>query len=151
MAGGMVAMMVVACILTACAQAYPIPRAPEGDPIQAARELSDAPDPVRDGDAAGSCGEFVLDQGQSVPASAVECLSAAASANDSGELAWTFPTVGGDPIVHFAFVDGAGEVTLYVTNAFDSYGGDPGWTTTSCADVVAAAARPSARPSGGCP
>ncbi|KRA25024.1 hypothetical protein ASD65_11760 [Microbacterium sp. Root61] len=43
MAGAIVAVIGAALLLTACVQTYPISRAPDGDPIQAARELPDAP------------------------------------------------------------------------------------------------------------
>lgn len=138
-AGAIVAVMAAASLLTACVQTYPIARAPAGDPIQAARELPDAPDAVRDGEAAVSCGEFALGQGEELPTEAVQCLSRAALADEDAELAWTFPTTEGDPMVYFAFVgDGDDEVTVFTTNAFDSYGGDPGWTKNSCMDVVVA-------------
>ena len=123
-------------VLTGCAQAYPIPRAPQGNPIDAARALSDAPEEVRNGDAANTCGEFALDQGDGVPTEAVDCLSTALASQQEAELAWTLPTTEGDPLVYFAFVGGGNdEVTVITTNAFDSYGGDPTWTSTSCADV----------------
>jgi hypothetical protein len=137
--GACVGVALLGSLLAGCAPAYPIPRAPEGDPIQAAREFSDAPEAVRNGDAARTCGAFVLDQGERVPAEAVDCLSTALAAREEAELAWTFPTAEGDPIVHFAFVgETTDEVTVVVTNAFDSYGGDPSWTSSTCADVAAA-------------
>lgn len=101
--------------------------------------MSDAPDIVKTGNAAASCGEFELGQGESLSSSAVDCLATAASAKEHAELAWTVPTVEGDPIVHFAFVaDGSDIVTLHVTSAFDSFGGESGWSALSCADAVAA-------------
>lgn len=132
--------MFCASLLTACGLAYPVSRAPIGDPIHAARALSDAPAAVRDSPVAESCGEFILDQGESVPTDAVQCLSAAANANQDAELAWTDPTTEGDPIVHFAFVTGNGtdDVVVYTTNEFDSYGGEFGWTKSSCSDLAAA-------------
>ncbi len=136
---GMLALVVLVAPLAGCAQSYPIPRAPSGDPIVAAAALPDAPDAVRDGDPETSCGAFVLGQGEVVPADAVECLIAAQAADDDAELAWSFPTTEGDPIVQFAVVTaGSDEVTVYTTNAFDSYGGDPQWTKSSCNDLVAA-------------
>jgi hypothetical protein len=133
------AVLASALLLSACAQTGPVARAPEGDPIQAARELPDAPPAVRDGDTTDSCGEFVLDQGESLPSDAVQCLSAAVATDAIAELAWSFPTVEGDPIVSFAFVeDGSDEVTVFSTNAFDSYGGDPAWTKSSCSDPAIA-------------
>lgn len=134
-----VAAIVAASLLTACAQAHPVPRAPDGDPIQAARELPDAPDAVREGTAAESCGEFVLPQGGTIPADAVDCLATAASLRQSAELSWATPTVEGDPIVYFALVaDGSDEVTVHTTNAFDSFGGDPSWTTKMCTTAAVA-------------
>ena len=123
--------------LPACAQSGPISRAPDGDPIEAAKALSDAPDLVQASDPDGSCGAFVLGQADSVPTDAVECLSAAASNGASAELAWSFPTTEGDPIVSFAFTGDGADVTVYTTNAFDSYGGDPEWAQRTCDPATA--------------
>lgn len=141
--GGSLALMTVAALLSGCVQSSPIGRAPAGDPIDAARALSDAPAPVRTSDAKESCGAFVLPQGASLPSGAVECLKAAVSTRDAAVLAWSVPTSEGDPIVSFAFVaPGSGEVTVYSTNAFDSYGGDRGWTQSSCSDPAIATSLP---------
>ena len=134
---GMVALVGGVLLLSACAQSYPIPRAPDGDPIEAAQALSDAPDVVRASDAQESCGAFVLGQGETVPTDAVECLSAAVSSGEPAELAWSLLTTEGDPIVSFAFAGIGAEVAVYTTNAFDSYGGDPQWTETSCDPATA--------------
>lgn len=136
--GHMLTLMSVAALLSGC-QSSPIGRAPAGDPIEAAQALSDAPAPVRSSDAKRKCGAFVLAQGQTLPSEAVKCLQAAVSNRDAAELAWSVPTTEGDPIVSFAFVaPTSGEVTVYSTNAFDSYGGDTGWTQRSCSDPVVA-------------
>ncbi|GAA3212936.1 hypothetical protein GCM10017690_25640 [Microbacterium terregens] len=74
-----------------------------------------------------------------MPTEAVQCLTRAASTGEDAELAWTYPTTEGDPMVYFAFVaDGDDEVTVFTTNAFDSFGGDPTWTTNSCIDAIVA-------------
>lgn len=99
---GMVALVGGVSLLSACAQSYPSPRAPDGDPIEAAQALSDAPDVVRASGPQESCGAFVLGQGETVPTDAVECLSAAVSSGEPAELAWSLPTTEGDPIVSFA-------------------------------------------------
>lgn len=113
-------------------------RAPDGNPIDAARALSDAPEVVREGNAATSCGEFVLGQGEELPSEAVACLTAATE-KEKAELAWSYPTTEGDPIVYFAYVASWNEgVGLSLTNEFDSYGGDYGWTSLSCPDAVTA-------------
>jgi len=139
MSGGILALMAVAALLSGCVQSYPAGRAPAGDPIDAAQALSDAPGPVRSSDAEKTCGAFVLTQGQTLPADAVDCLTAAVANRDSAQLAWSVPTSEGDPIVSFAFVTPrSGEVTVYSTNAIDSYGGDAGWTQRSCSDPVIA-------------
>lgn len=135
---GLGVIVVAVALLSACAQSYPIPRAPDGDPIEAAKALSDAPDSVRASHADASCGKFVLGQGEAVPAEAVECLAAAVSSGEPAELAWSSPTTEGDPIVSFAFAGSNAEVTVYTTNAFDSYGGDPQWTRGSCDPTTAA-------------
>lgn len=59
---GLGVIVVAVALLSACAQSYPIPRAPDGDPIEAAKALSDAPDSVRASHADASCGKFVLGQ-----------------------------------------------------------------------------------------
>lgn len=135
--GGTFALLGVLSILAACAQSYPIPRAPDGDPIEAAKALSDAPDIVRDIEAEASCGAYVLDQGEALPTDAVDCLSAAISSGEPAALAWSFPTTEGDPIVSFAFAGSGDEVTVYKTNAFDSYGGDLQWTKSTCDPTIA--------------
>ncbi|MFI8631910.1 hypothetical protein ACIGEP_04850 [Microbacterium sp. NPDC077663] len=122
----------VTALMGSCAS-YPIPRAPDGDPILAARALSDAPDVVRAGDAERSCGAFVLGQGEELPQESLTCLVQAANAGQHAELSWSSPTTEGDPIVSFAFTAEGGDVTVYETNAFDSYGGGQTWTQTSCA------------------
>ncbi|WDF31970.1 hypothetical protein PTW37_08695 [Arthrobacter agilis] len=113
-------------------------RAPDGNPIDAARALPDAPGVVREGSAATSCGEFVLEQGEKLPAEAIAYLTTATEA-DEAELAWSHPTTEGDPIVYFAYVAGWNVgVGLSMTNEFDSYGGDYGWTVLSCPDATTA-------------
>ncbi|NQX25847.1 hypothetical protein HQQ81_00590 [Microbacteriaceae bacterium VKM Ac-2854] len=104
---------------------------PPADPIAAARALPDAAGSVRTGEA--SCGEFVLDQGEEIPAEAVDCL---ASAEGVAEIAWSTPTTEGDPIVSFAQVaPWQPGVYLYRTTAFDDFGGDGySWTMFSCTD-----------------
>ncbi|MBD3943447.1 hypothetical protein IF188_17280 [Microbacterium sp. NEAU-LLC] len=137
MLGGTLTLLGIVALLAACAQSYPIPRAPDGDPIEAAKALSDAPDLVHSSSAEESCGAFVLGQDEAVPTDAVDCLSAAVSSGEDAALAWSFPTTEGDPIVSFAFAAGGAEVTVYTTNAFDSYGGDPEWTQSSCDPITA--------------
>ena len=135
--------LVLACgalVLTSCTRSVPgfTNRAPDGDPIDAARALPDAPGVVRQGNAATSCGEFVLGQGEELPAEAVACLSAATEKEEAG-LAWSHPTTEGDPIVYFAYVASWNQgVGLSVTNEFDSYGGDHGWASLSCPDATTA-------------
>lgn len=135
--GGMVALVGGVSLLPACAQSYPIPRAPDGDPIEAAQALSDALDVVRTSDAEESGGAYVLGQGETVPTDAVECLSAAVSSGEAAQLAWSFPTIEGDPIDSVAFAGTGAEIAVYKTNASDSYGGDPQWTETLCDPATA--------------
>lgn len=124
----------VALVLTSCTtSAYPTPRAPSGDPIQAARALPDAPGAIQGAVAAATCGQFALGQGEDVPAEAVACLDASAAGGSEAELAWSRPTAEGDPIVYFAIAAPRNEnVVLFRTNHFDSYGGSFGWTTQAC-------------------
>jgi hypothetical protein len=130
-----------ALLVTSCAGSWTgfTDRAPDGDPIDAARALSDASGVVQEGDAATSCGEFVLGQGEELPAKAVACLTAA-TAKKEAELAWSYPTSEGDPIVYFAYVASWNEVVgLSMTNEFDRHsGGDYGWTSLSCPDAATA-------------
>ena len=113
-------------------------RAPDGDPIDAARALTDAPDWVNDANPGDSCGEFELGQDQSVPPGATECLDAAALPGRNAELAWTTPTAEGDPIVWFAFAQPGQGVVVLSTNEFDSHGGEFMWSDFHCPDAVAA-------------
>lgn len=124
-------------LLSACAQSHTVRRAPDGDPIEAAKALSGAPEVVSASEPENGCGVFILNQGDDgPPPEAIECLSAAASSGEPAELAWSFPTTEGDPIVSFAFTEGSG-VVVYTTNAFDSYGGEPQWQRTSCEAITA--------------
>jgi hypothetical protein len=137
---GMLALAGSALLITSCMGSIQgfTDRSPDGDPIDAARALSDAPEVVRGGTAASTCGEFVLDQGGVVPAEAIACL-AAATEKEEAELAWSYPTTEGGPIVYFAYVTSWNEgVVLSMTNEFDSYGGEFGWTQQSCPDATTA-------------
>jgi hypothetical protein len=128
-------------LLTGCASA-PVSRAPEGDPIDAARALPDAGGIVSIGDATGTCGEYVLEQGEELPPEAGACLVDASARGEAAELAWSTPTSEGDPIVSFAFVGGtATRLLVYTTHAFDRHSGleeplSPGesWTGHACDD-----------------
>jgi len=123
-------------VLTACSGGS---SAPESDPIRAARELRDAPVIVEEGNAADTCGEFVFDHGEAVPVEAVSCLDAAMIAKEEAELAWSSLTDEGDPIVHFAYTaPGKAGIAVSVTNEFDSYAGDHGWTAGLCPDATTA-------------
>lgn len=129
-----------ALLITSCVGSVPgsSSRPPEGDPIDAARALSDAPAVVQGGVAENTCGEFVLDQGGVIPAEAVACLTMATE-KEEAELAWSYPTTEGDPIVYFAYVATWNEgVVVSMTNEFDSHGGEFGWTQQSCPDATAA-------------
>lgn len=138
-----VGVSVLACcalLLTSCVGSVQgfTNRAPDGDPIDAARALPDAPGVVQEGNAEISCGEFVLGQGEELPAEAIACLTAATE-KEEAELVWGHPTTEGDPIVYFAYVASWNEgVGLVITNEFDSYGGDHGWTQLSCPDAATA-------------
>jgi len=78
----------------------------------------------------------VLDQGGVVPAAALECLSGGDPARDR-ELAVAWPTVEGQPIVHFFLVSAAHDVVdLDVSSHFDDFGPKE-WTHRTC--TVAAA------------
>lgn len=113
--------------------------APEGDPIRAARALRDAPLIVQEGNAADTCGEFVLDQTELVPINAVACLDTAAAAGEEAELAWSSLTDEGDPVVSFAYTApwNAG-IVFSLTNEYNSYADDHGWTTGLCPDATTA-------------
>jgi len=133
----------VALLLSGCASApAPESRAPEGDPIAAARALPDAGGIVSIGDATGTCGEYVLEQGEELPAEAGACLVDAYARGEAAELAWSTPTSEGDPLVSFAFVGGtATRLLVYTTHAFDRHSGlekplSPGesWTGHACDD-----------------
>jgi len=131
-------LVAIALLLSGCVQG-PASRAPSGDAIDAARALSDAPAPVRTSDAKNSCRVFAVAQGHALPSAAVNCLKAAVSDNQPAQLAWSYPTTEGDPIVSFAFVEASSaQVTVYTTNAFDSYGGDPRWAQSTCSDPAIA-------------
>ncbi len=79
-----------------------------------------------------ACGEYELDQGESIPQEAVDCM---AEAGENGAtLTVTTPTVEGDPIVttYTALPDGGMEVYADMTE--DRYGG--GTSLVVCPDAV---------------
>ncbi|SMH50984.1 hypothetical protein SAMN06295885_3644 [Rathayibacter oskolensis] len=132
------AVLVAASALSGCVPG-PSSRAPEGDPIAAARALPNAGGVIKDG--ARSCGEFVLEQGEDVPEEARDCLVAASVAGEPAELAWSTPTSEGDPIVSFATVGLGRGIQVYTTDAFDRHSRieDPtspgaGWSGYACDD-----------------
>ncbi|MCU1403868.1 MAG: hypothetical protein JWQ43_171 [Glaciihabitans sp.] len=136
---GLEAVLLIGAALVLGGCSTPIPSAPADNPIAAARELRDAPEVVREGSAADTCGEFVLDQGDGVPVDAIACLDAARQEEKIAELAWSSLTMEGDPIVRFAFAAPYNEgVVVFTTYAFDSYVRDPRWSTQTCIDTTAA-------------
>ncbi|WP_306233855.1 hypothetical protein [Agrococcus beijingensis] len=105
---------------------------PPAEPIVAARALGDAPDGVH---AEATCGQLELDQGEELPAAAIACVDAALAAGEAAALAWSSPTVEGDPIVRFAVVEaGASTIAVHATTGFDRYG-TPGWTRDHCVAI----------------
>lgn len=118
---------------------------PRGNVIAQTRDLPNAPDPVRNAAGQISCGEFVLDQRGEIPAEAVACLAGALGSDV--ELALTFPTTEGDPIVYF--IIGVAQqrqpapgraLDIYRTSHWDKFGstGDRDiWWRATC-DAVAA-------------
>jgi len=122
-------------VRTAATVAAPdLATSPESDPaIALARQLYDAPAAVSTGNAVGSCGEFQLGHVDQLPDEAIDCLADAAG-TASAELAWTAPTIEGDPIVSFAFVGpGMTGVQVVTTNTFDSWAGDNArWAAVVC-------------------
>ena len=107
--GGAVVTVLIAAALAGCATAGP------GAP---------PPPPA-------SCGEYTLDQGESIPQDAVDCMS---DPGDGATLKVTAPTVEGDPIVttYTAYRNGTIQVTIDATK--DRYGG--GTSIQHCAEAV---------------
>lgn len=106
---------------------------PPAEPIVAARALGDAPDAVQ---AEATCGELELDQGEVLPDAAIACIGEALAAGGAAALAWSSPTVEGDPIVSFAVVEeGAARIAVHTTTDFDRYGAG-GWTLARCAAIA---------------
>lgn len=141
-----VAAVVTAVALAACAGPG-VGGGGGAHPIDSARALHDAPaavaataaDSGATSAAVTDCGDFELDQGERLPASATDCLAAAPA-----RLAWSSVTSEGDPTPTFAFTRGSsGAVDVYSTSAFDSYGAtDPStgttWTAVRCPSAKAA-------------
>ncbi|MDJ1114279.1 hypothetical protein [Microbacterium dauci] len=95
------------------------------------QQLPDAPAAVRDAEL--GCGEVELGHSEALPASAVGCLVDATASGEPAALAWTSPTVEGDPIVSFALVEaGSTEMTVHESTHFDRFG-EPTWTQRTCA------------------
>ena len=94
---------------------------------------------MRDDAGRTSCGEIVLGQGEQVPDSARECLEAAQG--DNVELAFTVPTIEGDPMVYFVLgKPGEPTLELFHTAYWDRYGAsgtDLWWHATCPASAVA--------------
>ena len=78
-----------------------------------------------------SCGEIVLDQGETIPEDALDCMEAAVEA-DGGELKVTSPTVEGDPIVTYYRVGpGIDGVDMFIDGTADAYGAGT-WIHENC-------------------
>ena len=113
---------------------------PKGNVIARTRDLPNAPDPVRNTAGRISCGEFVLDQRGEIPAEAVACLAGALGSDV--ELALTFPTTEGDPIVYF--IIGVAQqrqpapgraLDIYRTSHWDKFGANgerDSWSRATC-------------------
>ncbi|MDQ3900138.1 MAG: hypothetical protein M3319_06700 [Actinomycetota bacterium] len=83
-----------------------------------------------------SCGQITLDQGEQIPADTLRCLD---DAFDTGaELAVTFPTVEGDPIVRYYRVGpGIDGLEIFDDTSQDRFGAGR-WNHMLCPGTVTA-------------
>jgi heat shock protein HslJ len=108
--------------------------------IHQTRWLDDAPAEVADQSGRTSCGEELLDQGEELSAEALDCF--AAGLRTAGvELAFTVPTVEGDPIVYFVLGGADSDrISIWESTHWDHFGADS-WGHRTCAGSAATSLR----------
>ncbi|MEU1973368.1 hypothetical protein ABZ477_17070 [Microbacterium sp. NPDC019599] len=79
-----------------------------------------------------SCGTVELDQGDSIPSDALDCVADAG--DDGAELVVVAPTVEGDPITTYYRILPQGGWEVFTDMSEDSFGG--GWSHALCPDAV---------------
>ncbi|MHC2997965.1 hypothetical protein [Microbacterium sp. HJ5] len=125
-------MLLAAVLLSACAGPGPAAGgAPPGDGsggTSAATPGAGAPDAFTNRDPLPSCGSVELDQGETIPQDAIDCLSQAGAGG--AELVVTMPTVEGDPITTYYRALPGGGIETFSDMTQDSFGG--GWGHEVC-------------------
>jgi heat shock protein HslJ len=108
--------------------------------IDQTRWLDDAPAEVADQSGRTSCGEELLDQGEELSAEALDCF--AAGLRTAGvELAFTTPTVEGDPIVYFVLGGADSDrISIWESSHWDNFGAGA-WYHRTCAGSAATSLR----------
>ncbi|HEV7166519.1 MAG TPA: hypothetical protein VGN49_00965 [Micrococcaceae bacterium] len=102
--------------------------------ISDSRSSASAPDAFRSRQPLPNCGGIVLDQAQSVPQTALDCMASAAGAAGA-ELALARPTSEGDYVVTFYRVGASiSSVEVFVDATRDQFGKQE-WRQGSCPSV----------------
>lgn len=118
----LVSLVVVA--LSGCTTAAPTPESPDVIAVDAPPEAFSTRAPLE------SCGIIELEQGESIPQQAIDCMKETAAA----ELAVTSPTTEGDPIVTYYRVDARG-LEIWTDSTRDQWS-NSGWTLETCPDAM---------------
>jgi hypothetical protein len=125
----------LALVLVGCVIPYPGPTGnpPPEDPITSSRNSPAAPATFRERAELASCGEVVLDQGESTPDDAAACLDAGFASG--AELVVVGPTTEGDPVVSYYRVGPAIQgMEIFIDSTLDQWGF--GWSHQMCAEAT---------------
>jgi hypothetical protein len=99
--------------------------------IDQTRWLDDAPDEVADQEGWVSCGEEQLGQQEELSAEVLDCFAARLGSEDV-QVAFTVPTVEGDPIVYFVLgAAGSDRIGIWESTHWDNFGADT-WSHRAC-------------------
>lgn len=128
-------LLIGALAVSGCTTSFPSQQMLPDDLFEAARQSEKVPEGFRDDLTRKSCGQVTLDQGEQIPADAVDCMDAAMG-NLHAELAVVAPTVEGDPLVTFYRTStGDPGVEVFINDEFDRYGSKT-WTHRNCSTTT---------------
>jgi hypothetical protein len=129
------AILIGTLAVSGCVKAFPGDQKLPEDLFKAARQSERAPVGFHDDLRRKSCGQVTLDQGEQIPADAVECMDSAIGHLDA-ELAIVSLTTEGDPIVVFYRTStGTPGVETFTDGEFDRYGPKT-WTHQNCPETT---------------
>ena len=125
------ALLIGTLAVSGCVRSFPGDQKLPQDLFNAARQSERAPVGFRDDVRRKSCGQVTLDQGERIPADAVDCVDSAIGRLDA-ELAVVSLTIEGDPIVDFYRTStGVPGVEVFTDGEFDRYGSKM-WMRQDC-------------------